>query len=356
MSLADTIASAIGARQSGGWWRTSTAFCHGGDTADGLAFRSPDEEPDKLIIRCFSHGCHESLEGLNRARDNLRQAAGLSPWQPSAPGHRATTDGNRQRRTGRRVPTSNPDPKTPRKGVRGTPDGGTATYAVQLWTVATVSTGKNPEYHPVSRWLADKAPGGLWPPGVPLPEAVRWLPREKMPAGKDVRSDSKAAGAVVLAMRRLDAPLLDPRKVHLVSIDADGHKAQHWTGGLGDKRTFGSDASAYGLLWRIQPGTGAVFRLHVCEGLADGLRILRYVSDPAVVAVCAGTSYDQIEAGWFASVTLWPDADEPGMQAAQRAAQRWANQGYQIQIKKLPSGHDPASAPLTENTVHGPED
>ena len=212
MSIADQIASAIDARKSGDWWRTSTEHCHGGDTVDGLAFRSPDEEPDKLIIRCFSHGCHESLEGLNRARDNLRQAAGLSPWQPSAPGHRATTDGNRQRRTGRRVPTSNPDPKTPRKGVRGTPDGGTATYAVQLWTVATVSTGKAPEYHPVSRWLADKAPGGLWPPGVPLPEAVRWLPREKMPAGKDVRSDSKAAGAVVLAMRRLDAPCSIPAR------------------------------------------------------------------------------------------------------------------------------------------------
>ena len=134
------------------------------------------------------------------------------------------------------------------------PGGDTAAYAARLWAAATASTGQAPEYHPVSRWLAGKGEEGLWPPGVRLPETVRWLPKEKMPAGKGVRSDSRAAGALVMAMARPEAPLADPRKVHLVAIDADGRKAQHWTEERGDKRTFGSDASAYGLLWRKRPG------------------------------------------------------------------------------------------------------
>ena len=127
MTLADTIAGAIGAKRSGGWWRTTTAHCHaGGNTRDGLAFRSPDEEPDKLNVRCYSHGCHESLEGLNRARDNLRQAAGLPPWQPSAHGHRAAIDGQRQHRTGKRVPAGSPGPKRRGKDAQRHSDGDTA--------------------------------------------------------------------------------------------------------------------------------------------------------------------------------------------------------------------------------------
>ena len=74
MSIADRIAGALGARKAGGWWRTSTAHCHGGDTVNGLAFRSPGDDPGKLNVRCYSRGCHETFEGLNRTRDNLRVA------------------------------------------------------------------------------------------------------------------------------------------------------------------------------------------------------------------------------------------------------------------------------------------
>ena len=342
MTLADTIAAAIGARRSGGWWRTTTAYCHGGDTADGLAFRSVDE---RLAVRCFTHGCHETLEGLNRARDNLRAAAGLPAWQPSVAGQKTAHGGPRRGRAGHKAPQGSPGPKR----AQTAPEQRTADFAEKLWAAAAVSTGQAPVHHPVSRWLAGKAEGGLWPSGEPLPEAVRWLPRKRMPRG---RPDSQAAGAVVLAMRRLDAPLADPRKVHLVAIDAQGLKAQHWPGKRGDKRTYGADTSAYGLLAREIRG-GRILALHVCEGLADGLRVLRYAPEPAVVAVCAGTGYGKIEPGWFGSVTLWPDADEAGMGTARRAAQKWANQGYQVQIKELPAGHDPASAPLTEKSEHG---
>lgn len=113
MSIADRIAGALGARKAGGWWRTSTAHCHGGDTAAGLAFRSPDDDPDKLIVRCYSRSCHETLEGLNRARDNLRAAAGLAPWQPSRThgGAGAAQDSQKQRK-GSGIPYKRPNTVT----------------------------------------------------------------------------------------------------------------------------------------------------------------------------------------------------------------------------------------------------
>lgn len=36
-----------------------------------------------------------------------------------------------------------------------------------------------------------------------------------------------------------------------------------------------------------------------------------------------------------------------------RAAQRWADQGYNVRIKQLAAGHDPASAPLRERAEDG---
>ena len=349
MNIADQIAGAISARNSGGWWRTTTAHCHaGGDTRDGLAFRSPDDDPNKLIVHCYSRSCHETKEGRNRARDNLRGAAGLPPWQPASPqsdaqGH----SGNWKQRKDRETPSS---PQNAAAGAQGRTGGDTTAYAARMWAAAAVSTDRAAPDHPVSLWLADR---GLWPAGEALPETVRWLPRSTdcFPRG---RPDTPAAGALVLAMLRLDAPLANPCKVHLVAIDAQGRKAQHWTGGRGDKRTYGADASAYGLLWRIRPGTGAgACHLHVCEGLADGLRILRYTDNPAIVAVCAGTGYSRIEVGWFRSVTLWPDADGAGLQAAEQAGQRWANLGYEVNLIRLAPGHDPASAPLTGEAKHG---
>ena len=144
-------------------------------------------------------------------------------------------------------------------------------------------------------------------------------------------------------MRPLDNPAASPRKVQLVAVDSAGRKARHWPDKT-DKRTYGT-GPAYGLLWRGQRQLAA-YKLHICEGLADGLRILRYADEPALVAVCAGTGYGRIEPGHFEAVTLWPDADEAGAQPAYAAAQRWADLGYNVTVKWLPPGHDPASAPL----------
>ena len=245
---------------------------------------------------------------------------------------------------GLKTPTGTPSPKRGesgplrRSGSLQRKD--RSAYAAALWDAAQPSAGPAPR-HPAARWLAERS---LWPPGEPLPEAVRWLPRShrRFPRGQP---DSSAAGALVMAMRPLDDPAAPPRKVQLVAIDTAGAKARHWPDDA-DKRTFGA-GPFFGLLWRgdLRTAGGA---LHLCEGLADGLRILRYAAEPALVAVCAGTGYARIDPGRFDPITLWPDADEPGARAATRAAQRWADRGCTVTVKRLAAGDDPASAPLQE--------
>ncbi|MCY4083153.1 MAG: toprim domain-containing protein [Caldilineaceae bacterium] len=339
---------------SGGWYRTSTAICHGGDNKTALSFQDghrPGDSP--LRVHCHSHNCDPTV-----IRHALQQATGL--WlcrcdacfaafragQPP-PGADATPLQGAQQTSGgsRRSQRANRclNPKSAENGAQGRSGLGqgndTDAYAAELWAAAQPSTTGPAPQHPASKWLAER---GLWPPADPLPESVRWLPRRhrRFPRG---RPDSTAGGALVMAMRPLDNPAAPPRKIQLVTIDKTGAKAYHWPDEE-DKRTYGA-GPFYGLLWRGRLRIAAC-DLHICEGLADGLRILRYAEEPALVAVCAGTSYARIEPGCFSQITLWPDADEAGARSAGKAAQRWADQGYRVTIKRLAAGHDPASAPL----------
>lgn len=341
---------------SGGWYRTSTAICHGGDNKSALSFQNgdhPGESP--LRVHCHSRNCNPTA-----IRHALQQATGL--WlcrcdacfaafragQPP-PGTDATPPLGAQQPPGRLRPPEwanrHLSPKNAGNGAQGRSGPGqsnnTSAYAAALWAAAHASTSGPAPQHPAAKWLADRS---LWPPAQPLPATVRWLPRNhpEFPRG---RPDSPAAGALVMAMRPLDDPTAPPRKIQLVAIDKAGRKARHWPDNA-DKRTYGA-GPFYGLLWRGQL-QGAAYHLHICEGLADGLRILRYARDPALVAVCAGTSYARIQPGYFNATTLWPDADEAGARAANKTAQRWADQGYRVTIKRLAAGRDPASAPLQD--------
>ena len=336
---------------SGGWYRTSTAICHGGVNKNALSFHDgerPGESP--LRVYCHSHNCDATA-----IRHALQQATGL--WlcrcdacftafragQP-APGANATPlQGANSALDGPRRTDRHFGPQSTQNGAqrRSEPVQGkdTNAYAAELWAAAQPSSTGPAANHPAAQWLVER---DLWPAGEPLPEAVRWLQAShpRFPRGQP---DSAAAGALVMAMRPLDHPTAPPRKVQLVAIDRAGHKAHHWPNKT-DKHTYGTGPT-YGLLWRGQLRTAA-YDLHICEGLADGLRILRYADEPALVAVCAGTGYGRIQPSYFNSITLWPDADEAGAKSANAAAQRWADQGYNVTIKRLPAGHDPASAPL----------
>ena len=342
--------------RASGWYRTSTAICHGGDTKHGLTFQDGERPGESsLRVHCYSHNCDPTA-----IRHALQQATGLClcrcdacfaafrAGQPPPGANAAPLHGAQQAPGGPRRPKRTDRHFTPKNAEndaqsRSGPDQGKDmnAYAAELWAAARASTSGPTPQHPAAKWLAERS---LWPAAEPFPETVRWLARDhrKFPRG---RPDSTATGALVMAMRPLDNPTAPPRKIQLIAIDKAGRKAYHWPD-KGDKRSYGS-GSFYGLLWRGQLQVAA-YHLHICEGLADGLRILRYADDPALVAVCAGTGYARIEPGYFDSITLWPDADEPGAKAADKVAQRWADLGYDVTIKRLAAGYDPASAPLQE--------
>ena len=94
--IASLIPHAVGFER--GWFRTSTAVCHGGDDPDGLAFRQR-ADGNGIDVRCHTGGCTRghivtALEGL----------VGLPIWTAYEP-LPETTDRAPRRRwwTGRRL-------------------------------------------------------------------------------------------------------------------------------------------------------------------------------------------------------------------------------------------------------------
>ena len=170
------------------------------------------------------------------------------------------------------------------------------------------------------RWLARSHP--RFPRG--LPDSTR---RRRAADGDALRSTTRPHPRAKCSWSPSTAPAARPATGRTRRTNVHTAPAQP---------TASSGAASY----RSQPT-----RCTSAKGLADGLRILRYADEPALVAVCAGTGYGRIQPGHFETITLWPDADEAGARSAQ-ATQRWADLGYKVSIKRLPAGHDPASAPL----------
>lgn len=342
--------------RSGGWHRTR-GLCHGGDAPATLAFRD-GERPGESSLLVHCHKCGASSTAIRHA---LQAATGLplcrcrDCWQAWRTGQTVHEPSNRALPAGigaNKGAESRSKPKSGRKHGTDMRD-----YAAQLWAAARPSTVAPRRDHPAGKWLRQRR---LWPCGVPLPDNVRWLTRQRLPGGPATRPDSTAAGALVLAMRPLSDPLAPVHKLQMIAIDAAGGKAQHWQNG--DKRTYGADPSAVGLLthWpAIEDLTG--YDLHVCEGLADGLALLAGLpyeerkgsaaqafayarAGQLAVAVLAGKSYQGIDPAPWAAITLWPDADDAdALPAARAQAQQWADQGHHIEIERLPDGYDPAA-------------
>jgi len=164
-----------------------------------------------------------------------------------------------------------------------------------------------------------------------------------------------------MAMRRLGDSASHVRKVQLVAIDKDVRKAQHWHGGR-DKSTYGSTAAAAGILvtdsaW---PHDSRPFVLYICEGLADGLRLLRYPPRdpqlPACLPVVAATgghstwgrlTEDAIALDWWAAIVYCIDNDDQGRSktAASAAVALCQRHDIEAYIYTPPPGHDPGSTP-----------
>lgn len=356
IASADEVAARLAwpSRREAGGWRTR-GLCHGSaDKPDSASLIFRDSEGASLHVHCFKCAPRTGAE-RDRIRHALQAATGLQLcrcqecWQAWRAG---------QTPPGGRGNTPTPTRENSRQNATGPRGRDTSAYAGRLWAAAVPSTTGPRADHPVARWLQDR---GVWPAGQPLPAAVRWLSRGQLPAPRP----GTAAGALVMAMRRLDDSAADPPpKVQLVAITGDGRKAYHWGGKRGDKRTWGNRApdatGAVGILTHW-PGPVDGCDLHVVEGLADGLAVLaglpyeertgsqaaawRYARAGYVaVAVMAGQHYRGIEPARFASVTLWPDGDDPdAWETAREIAQQWHDRGLRnIGIERLPDGCDPA--------------
>lgn len=202
--------------------------------------------------------------------------------------------------------------------------------------------------HPVRRWAALR---DLWQPDTPFPPGLAWLPA----SAPWFRGLHEGAGAILFKLAPLAAWQANyprapaPAAVQLISINAEGKPAldrPEADEGL-SKRTYGI-ASGHVLLI----GDGNV--LHVCEGLADGLRIRRY--EGGSVAIVCGTSGVLQCHTWtgfehYRRVCLWPDGDKGGRDAAREAGQELANREISVSIMHLPDGVDPAEAPLKRRSA-----
>ena len=80
-----------------GWFRTTTAICHGGEEPDGLAFR---QRPDGngIDVRCHTGGCTRA-----HAVTAIEGVIGLPIWAAYAPAAETAAGAPRRRCPGRRL-------------------------------------------------------------------------------------------------------------------------------------------------------------------------------------------------------------------------------------------------------------
>ena len=139
-----------------------------------------------------------------------------------------------------------------------------------------------------------------------------------------------------------------PQALQLVSIDAKGRPVldrPEADGGVAT-RTYGTITGACFAM--LDEGSAT---LHVCEGLASGLKLRRYeggcvvvTGDAAGLAQCHTWGYIDC----FRPLCLWPTWNEDSRQAALRAEQHFANRHMFVSVMYLPDGGDVASVPLWE--------
>ena len=206
--------------------------------------------------------------------------------------------------------------------------------------------------HPARRWLAAR---NLWWPELPLPRAVRWLPRaSRWPQHEHVGAVVSLAAAPRHWQETWSK--LPPLECLLyVFVDRDGRPVldRPEASGGRDKRSRGPQLGTVVVLGDPRPGDSC--GLALAEGLADALALASRGMDTAVQAV--GTSglknlADQ-ETEWlseWASVTVWADKDPEGQGARGAAEVRLALQRSSrappVSAQTVPSADhkDPADA------------
>ncbi len=179
----------------------------------------------------------------------------------------------------------------------------------------------------------------VWPPDVPLPASVRWLPARHL--SRNAPPD--AQGAVLWAYTDVDGIC------QAVGLEALYGRGERFDGSARWRRTYGPKGRG---LFRVpvSPGTcpahgaeGEDPALHVAEGPVSALAA-RWLSGGPAVAV-GGTRYQGIDLalhGHTGSLVLHVDGDEPGRRACVEAYHRLTREGRAVRIVPYDAGLDPA--------------
>ena len=212
--------------------------------------------------------------------------------------------------------------------------------------------------HPARRWLAAR---NLWWPELPLPRAVRWLPRASRWPQHDHVGAVVSLAAAPRHWQETWSKLPPLECLLYVFVDRDGRPVldRPEASGGRDKRSRGPQLGTVVVLGDPRPGDSC--GLALAEGLADALALASRGMDTAVQAV--GTSglknLADRETEWlseWASVTVWADKDPEGQGARGAAEVRLALQRSSrappVSAQTVPSADDKdpadaaASAPL----------
>ena len=183
----------------------------------------------------------------------------------------------------------------------------------RIWTAAAPISGTIGEQYFRSRAIAGPLPTSL----RFMPELEHWPTRRMLPA-------------IVACVSAVDGAFL---AAHLTFLANDG-KANV---ALGDKRKLMLGGTRGGAARLAEPVGG---ELTVSEGIETGLSVAEATGCPTWAALStSGLKTLELPPG-VATVTIAADGDEPGVQAAESAAERWRAEGRRVLIRPAPWGMD----------------
>lgn len=90
----------------------------------------------------------------------------------------------------------------------------------------------------------------------------------------------------------------------------------------------------------LDPHDAPTYGLAITEGLEDGLAI-RALQRPVWACLSAGTMAHMPPLAGIETLTIYPDADRAGQDAARRCAKEWYEAGAEVFIRNPIGGKDP---------------
>jgi len=287
-----------------GRWRASsgTARCPAHEDCDP-SLSVAEGRDGRVLVKCFA-GCEqEAVIAALRAR-------GL--WPGPA---------DRDRRSpGRGRGQADPELERRRRAREAAERRARIDRARRLWREAVPVTPGDP----VDRYLRAR---GLAPLAAGWPPTIRFLALTRHPSGARVP-------ALVAAACRW--PERVPSAVACLALDpATAGKAEmkpvRWTVGV-----------LAGAAVRLAPWAPNR-KLVITEGVEDALAVARAAPDAAAWAAVGTANVANLALPEDAEVVLCLDGDEPGRNAARRAALALAARGHRVRRAQLPDGTDPAA-------------